>query len=139
MRRKARKHDDGPIRYRDENWERRRHAPKHAAKPQAFARSVGTLVTVAALILVGFVAVRQYNTQITLTALRQAAREGARLDSVGEPASGVVAEALRAAAGLGPVEISVTSCPPGTAPAADAVVDVSYASLSAQAVMLCET
>ena len=139
MRRKARNRDDGPIRYRDENWERRRHAPKHAASRRGAARAFGTLITVATLILVGSVALRHYNAQIALTTLRQAAREGARLDAVGEPDSNVVIQAQRAAAGLRPVEILLTSCPPGVAPSADAVVDVTYRSLTAQAVMPCET
>lgn len=136
MKRKARDRD--PTRYRDEHWERRGHVPAHAAKPRALARYAGTLVTVAALILVGFVALRQYNAQVTLITLRQAAREGARLDSVGYPESNIVLEAQRAATGLGPVAVMLTPCPVGAAPHADAVVTVSYSSFSARAVMPCE-
>ncbi len=64
---------------------------------------------------------RALNAQITLT---QAAREGARLASLGE---GNVASGTQAAAtGLNPVSVRVTSCPAGALPTANAVVNVSY-------------
>ncbi|MGN6681446.1 MAG: TadE/TadG family type IV pilus assembly protein [Streptosporangiaceae bacterium] len=64
---------------------------------------------------------RALNAQITLT---QAAREGARLDALGEP--NVQSQTQAAATGLSPVTVQVTACPPGAAPTANAEVDVSY-------------
>src|SRR5262245_21138010 len=64
---------------------------------------------------------RVLNAQITLT---QAAREGARLDALGLP--NVDSRTQAAATGISPVSVTVTACPPGAAPAADAVVNVSY-------------
>jgi len=61
------------------------------------------------------------NEQITLT---QAAREGVRLDALGDP--NVAAQTRAAATGLSPVNVAVTACPPGAAPTSDAVVNVSY-------------
>jgi hypothetical protein len=137
----ARDGHDGPIRYGDETFERRRHVPKHAASPLEAARSVAAVVTVAALILVGFFAWREWSlTSNARIALTKAAREGARLDSLGEP--NVVAE-TQAATGLGPVHVTVAACSPGAGPTAKAVVIVSYKGsgvpLTARAVMPCET
>lgn len=64
---------------------------------------------------------RALNAQITLT---QAAREGARLDALGEP--DVSAETQAAATGLSPVTVTVTACPLGAGPSVNAVVNVSY-------------
>jgi len=64
---------------------------------------------------------RALNEQITLT---QAAREGVRLDALGEP--NVAAQTRAAATGLSPVGVTVTACPPGSAPTSNAVVNVSY-------------
>jgi TadE-like protein len=64
---------------------------------------------------------RVLNAQITLT---QAAREAARLDALGLP--DVVARTQAAATGISPVSVTVTACPLGAAPSADAVVNVSY-------------
>ncbi len=64
---------------------------------------------------------RALNAQITLT---QAAREGARLDAVGD--ANVVTATQQAATGLSPVSVTVTTCPPGVAPDNDAIVKVSY-------------
>jgi Flp pilus assembly protein TadG len=64
---------------------------------------------------------RALNAQITLT---QAAREGARLAALGEP--NVVSRTQAAAAGISPVTVTVTACPPGAGPGADAVVTTSY-------------
>jgi Flp pilus assembly protein TadG len=68
---------------------------------------------------------RAFNAQITLT---QAAREGVRLDALGQ--SGVVSRTQAAATGLSQVSVSVTGCPPGAgssgASTADASVRVSY-------------
>jgi Flp pilus assembly protein TadG len=64
---------------------------------------------------------RALNAQITLT---QAAREGARLDSLGK--SNVVSGTQAAATGLSPVSVTVvTSCPPNAT--GDAKVTASYA------------
>jgi Flp pilus assembly protein TadG len=64
---------------------------------------------------------RALNAQITLT---QAAREGVRLDALGEP--DVSAETQAAATGLSPVTVTVTACPLGAGPTVNAVVNVSY-------------
>ncbi len=64
---------------------------------------------------------RALNAQITLT---QAAREGARLDALGEP--NVVTQTQNAATGLSPVNVTVTACPAGGSLGSDAVVNVSY-------------
>ena len=58
---------------------------------------------------------RALNAQITLT---QAAREGARLDAVGDDQGSVIAGTENAATGLGQVNVSVIACPAGVAPAA---------------------
>jgi Flp pilus assembly protein TadG len=100
---------------------------------------------------------RALNAQITLT---QAAREGARLASLGEP--NVQTRTQAAATGLNPVTVTVTGCAVGAGPAANATVNASYSfsfitpigliaglfgssgvgsglTLSAQGVMPCET
>jgi Flp pilus assembly protein TadG len=64
---------------------------------------------------------RALNAQITLT---QAAREGARIDALGEP--NVVGQTQNAATGLSPVSVQYNACPPGGSLASDAVVDVRY-------------
>src|SRR5262245_10191813 len=64
---------------------------------------------------------RALNAQITLT---QAAREGARLDALGEP--NVDSQTQAAATGLSPVTVTATACPPGAGPNVNAQVDVSY-------------
>ncbi len=93
---------------------------------------------------------RLLNAQITLT---QAAREGARLAALGQPEVTVVSRAQSAATGLSPVAVTVTGCPVGADPTADAVVSVSYSMsfatpvgdlgspirLTARGVMSCET
>src|SRR5579875_3070119 len=66
------------------------------------------------------------NAQITLT---QAAREGARLDALGQSAQAVVQRTITAATGLGLTAGDVTetqACAPGAGPSADADVQVSY-------------
>ncbi len=67
---------------------------------------------------------RALNTQITLT---EAAREGARLESVGQPVGTVITETQAAATGLNPVTVTITSnCPDGAGPTANAVVRANY-------------
>jgi Flp pilus assembly protein TadG len=67
---------------------------------------------------------RAINDQITLT---QAAREGARLASLGYSTSAVTSRAQSAATGLSPVTVTVTSsCPAGAGVSVDAVVTTSY-------------
>lgn len=65
---------------------------------------------------------RALNAQITLT---QAAREGARLEALGE--SNVVSGTQAAASGLSPVNVSVvTSCPAGAGAGVNAKVTATY-------------
>lgn len=65
---------------------------------------------------------RALNAQITLT---QAAREGARLDALGQ--SNVVSGTQAAATGLSPVSVTVTTtCPAGAGPGVNATVKASY-------------
>ncbi len=69
---------------------------------------------------------RALNAQITLT---QAAREGARLDALGQPNSAVVTRTINAATGLNLTSANVSEtlvCVPNAGPTADAQVDVSY-------------
>jgi Flp pilus assembly protein TadG len=101
---------------------------------------------------------RALNAQITLT---QAAREGARLEALGQP--NVVSRTQAAATGLSPVAVTVgTACPTNAGPGVNAVVNTSYSysfitpisaiaglfghssigssvTLTAQGVMPCET
>jgi len=102
---------------------------------------------------------RALNAQITLT---QAAREGARLAALGQPAATVQTSTAAAATGLSGVTVQVTGCPPGAGPTTSATVSVSYSfsfvtpigavaglfggsgpsgptTLTAQGVMPCET
>lgn len=66
---------------------------------------------------------RALNAQITIT---QAAREGARLEAVGQP--NVVSRTQAAATGISPVAVTITgTCPPGAGPGVNATVQVSYA------------
>jgi Flp pilus assembly protein TadG len=67
---------------------------------------------------------RAINAQISLT---QAAREGARLDSLGYSSSAVTTRAQSAANGLSPITVTVSSsCPTGAGSGVDAVVQTSY-------------
>jgi Flp pilus assembly protein TadG len=67
---------------------------------------------------------RALNAQLTLT---QAAREGVRLASFGDPPAEVQARAEAAAPELSGITVTVAaSCQPGAGPSADAVVNVSY-------------
>lgn len=64
---------------------------------------------------------RALNAQITLT---QAAREGARLDALGEP--NVVSGTQLAATGLNPVSVTVTACPANAGAGVNATVKATY-------------
>ena len=64
---------------------------------------------------------RALNAQITLT---QAAREGARLDALGQP--NVVSRTQAAATGLSPVSVAVTACPPNAGAGVNATVKAGY-------------
>jgi Flp pilus assembly protein TadG len=101
-----------------------RSSRQHARDRGATAVEFALLFPLLMLIVFGTIDFgRVLNTQITLT---QAAREGARLDALGVPNANVVARAQGAATGLTPVNVTVTGCPPGAGPTADAVVAVSY-------------
>jgi Flp pilus assembly protein TadG len=66
---------------------------------------------------------RALNASITLT---QAAREGARLDALGQPNATVVSRTQAAATGLSPVSVTVTACTPNAGAGVDATVHASY-------------
>jgi Flp pilus assembly protein TadG len=66
---------------------------------------------------------RALNAQITLT---QAAREGARLDAVGQSQPTVVSRTQAAATGLSPVSVAVTACQPNAGATASGIVQASY-------------
>jgi len=100
---------------------------------------------------------RALNAQITIT---QAAREGARLDALGQSSAAVISRTQTAATGLGLPAADVTetqACAVGAGPTADAEVTIKYKfsfitpvgalmhlvsgpiTLTAQGVMPCET
>lgn len=69
---------------------------------------------------------RALNAQITLT---QAAREGARLDALGQPSSAVTSRTINSATGLNLTSGNVTEtlvCQPNAGATDDAQVNVSY-------------
>jgi Flp pilus assembly protein TadG len=102
---------------------KRREWVRHARDRGATAVEFALLFPLLMLILFGIIDFgRALNAQITLT---QAAREGARLEALGEP--NVQAATQAAATGLSPVTVTVTTaCPPGAGPTSNAVVSVSY-------------
>jgi Flp pilus assembly protein TadG len=104
---------------------RRRHAASDARDRGSAAVEFALLLPVLLLIIFGVIDFgRAINAQITLT---QAAREGARLASLGYTTSAVQTRAQNAATGLSPVTVSVTtSCPTGAGAGVDAVVQTSY-------------
>jgi Flp pilus assembly protein TadG len=105
--------------------ERQRCGSRNTARDRgAAAVEFALLLPLLLLLLFGIIdAGRAINTQITLT---QAAREGARLASLGQPNSTVVSGTRAAAFGLSPVTVTVTGCPPGAGPTTSATVSVSY-------------
>jgi Flp pilus assembly protein TadG len=103
---------------------KRRAWMRHAKDRGAAAIEFALLFPLLMLIVFGTIDFgRALNAQITLT---QAAREGARLNALGQPNVTVVAQTQAAATGLSPVDVAVTGCPPGAGPTANAVVNVSY-------------
>lgn len=101
---------------------KRREWMRQSRERGAAAIEFALLFPVLMLIVFGIIDFgRALNAQITLT---QAAREGARLDALGNP--NVATRTQAAATGLSPVSVTVTACPPGAASTADAVVDVRY-------------
>ena len=104
---------------------RRRHAASDSRDRGSVAVEFALLLPVLLLIIFGTIDFgRAINAQITLT---QAAREGARLASLGYSTSAVTTRAQSAATGLSPVTVAVTSsCPAGAGIGVDAVVTTTY-------------
>ena len=105
---------------------RRRHAASDSRDRGSVAVEFALLLPVLLLLIFGIIDFgRAINAQITLT---QAAREGARLASLGYSTSAVTTRAQSAATGLSPVPtVTVTSaCPTGAGTGVDAVVKLSY-------------
>jgi Flp pilus assembly protein TadG len=105
---------------------RRRHAASDSRDRGSVAVEFALLLPVLLLLIFGVIDFgRAINAQITLT---QAAREGARLASLGYSTSAVTTRAQTAATGLSPVPtVTVMSaCPTGAGTGVDAVVKVSY-------------
>jgi Flp pilus assembly protein TadG len=98
-----------------------RTAPRdHGAAAVEFALLLPLLL----LLLFGLIDFgRALNAQITLT---QAAREGARLDALGQPTATVVSGTQAAATGLTGVGVVVTTCPANAGAGVNAVVQVRY-------------
>jgi len=104
---------------------RRRHAATDPRDRGSVAVEFALLLPVLLLIIFGVIDFgRAINAQITLT---QAAREGARLASLGAVNPAVQNRVTLAATNLSPVTATVTSsCLPGAGVGVDAVVTVSY-------------
>ena len=104
---------------------RRRHAARDSRDRGSVAVEFALLLPVLLLLIFGIIDFgRAINDRITLT---QAAREGARLASLGYSTSAVTTRTQSAATGLSPVTVTVTSsCPAGAGVGVDAVVTTSY-------------
>jgi Flp pilus assembly protein TadG len=104
---------------------RRRQAASDARDCGSVAVEFALVLPILLLIIFGVIDFgRAINDQITLT---QAAREGARLASLGYSTSAVQTRAQSAATGLSPVTVTVsTACPTGAGAGVDAVVQASY-------------
>ena len=104
---------------------RRRHAATDPRDRGSVAVEFALLLPVLLLIIFGVIDFgRAINAQITLT---QAAREGARLASLGYSTSAVQSRAQSAATGLSPVTVTVlAACPAGAGIGVDARVQASY-------------
>jgi hypothetical protein len=101
----------------------RRHAATGPRDRGAAAVEFALLLPLLLLLLFGIIDFgRALNAQITLT---QAAREGARLEALGE--ANVVTRTQTAATGLSPVTVTIVdSCPADAGPSTDAIVETSY-------------
>ena len=142
---------------------RRGSLPGHGRDSGATAVEFALLLPMLLLIIFGVIDFgRALNAQVTLT---QAAREGARLDALGQSNAAVVSRTETAASGLSLNSSNVTEtqvCLPNAGPTADAQVTVTYSfsfvtpvgaiagifggsgfgspiTLTAQGVMPCET
>ena len=105
---------------------RRRQAASDSRDRGSVAVEFALLLPVLLLLIFGIIDFgRAINAQITLT---QAAREGARLASLGYSTSAVTTRAQSAATGLSPVPtVTVTTaCPTGAGTGVDAVVKLTY-------------
>jgi len=104
---------------------RRQQAATGARDRGSVAVEFALLLPVLLLIIFGVIDFgRAISDQITLTL---AAREGARLASLGYSTSAVQTRAQSAATGLSPVTVTVSStCPSGAGTGVDAVVQTSY-------------
>ncbi len=103
---------------------RRRRAATDSRDRGSVAVEFALLLPVLLLIIFGTIDFgRAINAQITLT---QAAREGARLASVGDSSSVVTTRTQSAATGLSNVTVTVTTCAAGAGMGVDGVVSVSY-------------
>jgi Flp pilus assembly protein TadG len=102
----------------------RRFAVAVASDRGSAAVEFALLLPVLLLLLFGVIDFgRAINAQITLT---QAAREGARLASVGQSSSTVVSRTQSAATGLSGVTVTVSSsCPTNAGTGVDAIVQAS--------------
>lgn len=103
---------------------RRRPARNDSPDRGAAAVEFALLLPLLLLLVFGIIDFgRALNAQITLT---QAAREGARLAALGDADANVVSGTRAAATGLGPVGVTVNSCPVGAGTGVNAVVQTSY-------------
>ena len=104
---------------------RRRQAASDSRDRGSVAVEFALLLPVLLLLIFGVIDFgRAINAQITLT---QAAREGARLASLGAVNPAVQNRVTLAATGVSPVTATVTSsCPTGAGTGVDAVVKVTY-------------
>jgi Flp pilus assembly protein TadG len=103
---------------------RRRRAATDSHDRGSVAVEFALLLPVLLLIIFGTIDFgRAINAQITLT---QAAREGARLASLGYTSSAVTTRTQSAATGLSNVTVTVTTCAAGAGAGVDGVVNVSY-------------
>jgi Flp pilus assembly protein TadG len=104
----------------------RRSAHSDARDRGAAAVEFALLLPVLLLIVFGIIDFgRALNAQITLT---QAAREGARLDALGQTTAAVQSRTIGAATGLSlsPANVTVTTCPKGAGQGVNATVQASY-------------
>ena len=114
----------GPDTGKEQPAMRRRTARNAPRDRGAAAVEFALLLPMLLLLVFGIIDFgRALNAQITLT---QAAREGARLDALGQPNPNVVSRTQAAATGLNPVGVAVTSCPANAGAGVDATVKASF-------------